>query len=189
MEKDLRELYIDELRDLYNAETQLVKALPKMAKASANEQLRQAFEEHLRQTTEHVSRLEQIFEQLEEKPSGKKCLGMEGLVKEGAEAIKEDFAEGVKDAAIIGAAQRVEHYEMAGYGTVRAFAELLGENEHVSLLEQTLEEEKEADQKLTELAEDINPRAAESLEEEPQERAPAGSREVRSATSKSRKIA
>ena len=146
MHKDsLRELYIDELRDLYNAETQLVKALPKMAKASANDQLRQAFEEHLRETTEHVSRLEQIFEQLEEKPSGKKCLGMEGLVKEGAETLKEDFPEQIKDAAIIGAAQRVEHYEMAGYGTVRAFAELLGENEQVSLLQQTLEEEKEAE--------------------------------------------
>lgn len=161
MQKDsLRELYIDELRDLYNAETQLVKALPKMAKAASNDQLRQAFEEHLRQTSEHVSRLEQIFEQLEEKPSGKKCLGMEGLVKEGAETMKEDYVKEVKDAAIIGAAQRVEHYEMAGYGTVRTLAELLGENQQVSLLEQTLEEEKEADQKLTQLAEQINPKAA-----------------------------
>ncbi|MGA8621075.1 MAG: ferritin-like domain-containing protein [Candidatus Sulfotelmatobacter sp.] len=163
MQKDsLRELYIDELRDLYNAETQLVKALPKMAKAAANDQLRDAFEEHLRQTTEHVSRLEQIFEQLEEKPSGKKCLGMEGLVKEGSETIKEDFTEEVKDAAIIGAAQRVEHYEIAAYGTVRSFAELLGENEHVSLLEETLEEEKKADQKLSDLADEINPLAAQA---------------------------
>lgn len=167
MAKDsLRELYIDELRDLYNAETQLVKALPKMAKAASNDQLREAFEEHLRQTSEHVSRLEQIFERLEEKPSGKKCLGMEGLVKEGAETMKEDYTDEVKDAAIIGAAQRVEHYEMAGYGTVRAIAELLGENEDVSLLEQTLEEEKQADQKLTELAGKINPRAAEGEEAE-----------------------
>jgi ferritin-like metal-binding protein YciE len=158
----LRDLYIDELRDLYNAETQLVKALPKMAKAAANDELHEAFEEHLRQTSEHVSRLEQIFEQLDEKPSGKRCLGMEGLVKEGAETMKEDYVDEVKDAAIIGAAQRVEHYEMAGYGTVRTFAELLGENEHVSLLEQTLEEEKQADQKLTELAQGINRQASQA---------------------------
>ena len=163
--KSLRELYIDELRDLYNAETQLVKALPKMAKAAANDQLKEAFEEHLRETSEQVSRLEQIFEQLGEKASGKKCLGMEGLVKEGSETMKEDYEDNVKDAGIIGAAQRVEHYEMAGYGTVRAFAELLGENGHVSLLEKTLEEEKNADQKLTQLAEEINPQAAEAESE------------------------
>jgi ferritin-like metal-binding protein YciE len=160
MQKDsLRDLYIDELRDLYSAETQMVKALPKMAKASSNDQLRQGFEEHLRQTSEHVSRLEQIFEQLGEKPSGRKCAGMEGLVKEGSEVIKEDDSDEVKDAGIIGAAQRVEHYEIAAYGTVRAFAELLGESEHVSLLEETLNEEKETDGKLTQLAEQINPAA------------------------------
>jgi len=158
----LRELYIDELKDLYSAETQLVKALPKMAKAASNDELRQAFEEHLRQTSEHVSRLEQIFGELEEKPTGKKCVGMEGLVKAGSEVMKEAYADEVKDAAIIGAAQRVEHYEMAGYGTVRAFAELLGETEHVSLLEETLNEEKEADQKLTQLAEEINASAEEA---------------------------
>ena len=145
----LRELYIDELRDLYNAETQLTKALPKLAKASSNAVLRQAFEEHLRQTSEHVSRLEQIFEMLEEKASGKKCLGMEGLVKEGAETIQEDYQDAVMDSAIIGAAQRVEHYEIAGYGTAKEFARLLGEDEHVSLLEQTLNEEKQTDEKLT----------------------------------------
>lgn len=161
MKDSLRELYIDELRDLYNAETQLVKALPKMAKGATNDQLRQAFEEHLRQTSEHVSRLEQIFEQLEEKATGKKCLGMEGLVKEGSETMKEEFEDATMDAAIIGAAQRVEHYEIAGYGTVRDFAQLLGEDEHVSLLEQTLEEEKEADRKLTELAQEVNQQAAE----------------------------
>jgi ferritin-like metal-binding protein YciE len=157
MQKDsLRELYVAELKDLYNAETQLVKALPKMAKASSNAELRQGFEEHLRQTSEHVSRLEQIFEMLGEKPTGKKCLGMEGLVKEGAETMKEDYEDELMDAALIGAAQRVEHYEIAGYGTVRAFAEVLGENEHVSLLEQTLEEEKMTDEKLTQLSEQIN---------------------------------
>jgi ferritin-like metal-binding protein YciE len=162
----LRDLYIDELRDLYNAETQLVKALPKMAKASNDDRLRQGFEEHLRQTSEHVSRLEQIFEMLDEKPSGKKCLGMEGLVKEGADTMKEDYGDELMDAAIIGAAQRVEHYEIAGYGTVRDFAKLLGEDEHVSLLEQTLEEEKETDQKLTQLAEEINSRSAGGTEME-----------------------
>jgi ferritin-like metal-binding protein YciE len=163
-QSSLRELYIDELRDLYNAETQLTKALPKMAKASSNSELRQAFEEHLRQTSEHVSRLEQIFDNLEEKPTGKKCLGMEGLVKEGAETMREDYEDPVMDAAIIGAAQRVEHYEIAGYGTVRDMAKLLGEDDHVSLLEQTLEEEKETDQKLTELAEQINPQAQQAGE-------------------------
>jgi ferritin-like metal-binding protein YciE len=186
MNKDsLRELYIDELRDLYNAETQLVKALPKMAKAAANRQLREAFEEHLRQTSEHVSRLEQIFEQLEEKPSGKRCLGIEGLVKEGAETMNDNYRDAVKDAAIIGAAQRVEHYEMAAYGTVRTFAELLGETEHVTLLEQTLEEEKQADEKLTELAQEINRRAAQAASGTAR---PAASHENR-VGSKSRKAA
>ncbi len=164
--ESMRQLYIDELRDLYNAETQLVKALPKMAKASSNAELRQGFEEHLRQTSEHVSRLEQIFEMLDEKPTGKKCLGMEGLVKEGAETMKEDYEDEVMDAAIIGAAQRVEHYEIAGYGTVRALAELMGEDEHVSLLEQTLEEEKQTDEKLTQLAETINSQTEEDAGEE-----------------------
>jgi len=161
----LRQMYIDELKDLYSAETQLTKALPKMAKASSSADLRQAFEEHLRQTSEHVSRLEQIFETLDEKGSGKKCQGMDGLIKEGAETIQEDYEDAVKDAAIIGAAQRVEHYEIAGYGTVREIAKLLGEDEHVSLLEQTLHEEKETDQKLTQLAEEINSQAGEGEEE------------------------
>jgi len=171
MQKDsLRELYVNELKDLYNAETQLVKALPKMAKASSNAELRQGFEEHLRQTSEHVSRLEQIFDMLGEKATGKKCLGMEGLVKEGAETMSEDYEGAVMDAAIIGAAQRVEHYEIAAYGTARTFAELLDENEHVSLLEQTLEEEKETDEKLTQLSEQINPQAAQGEEEEVESR-------------------
>jgi len=166
----LRELYIDELRDLYSAETQLTKALPKMAKASSNSELRQAFEEHLRQTSEQVSRLEQIFDMLGEKATGKKCLGMEGLVKEGAEVMKEDYEGAVMDAALIGAAQRVEHYEIAGYGTVREFAELMGEEEHVSLLDETLEEEKQTDERLTQLAEDINSQAQEGAGEEEEER-------------------
>jgi len=163
----LRELYIDELRDLYSAENQLIKALPKMAKASTNDQLREAFGEHLEQTKGHVSRLEQIFEQLDEKASGKKCVGIEGLIKEGAETMDEDYTEEIMDAAIIGAAQRVEHYEVAAYGTVRSLAELLGENDQVSLLEQTLEEEKQADKKLTQISEEVNPRAAEEASRAP----------------------
>jgi ferritin-like metal-binding protein YciE len=162
----LRELYIDELRDLYNAETQLVKALPKMAKAASNQELRQAFEEHLRQTSGHVTRLEQIFEELGEKPSGKKCIAMEGLVKEGSELISEDYPEPVLDAGIIGAAQRVEHYEIAAYGTVRSFAEVLGESEQASLLEETLNEEKEADETLSQISERVNPAAAEGEAEQ-----------------------
>lgn len=168
-QQDLRELYIDELKDLYNAENQLVKALPKLAKAASSDELREGFEEHLEQTKGHVQRLEQIFEMLGESAKGKKCAGMEGLVEEGQEMIDEDFEGSVKDAGLIGAAQRVEHYEIAAYGTVKAFAQTLGENEHVDLLEQTLQEEKETDEKLTELAEQINTQAtseAEGSEEE-----------------------
>jgi len=157
----LKELYIDELKDIYNAENQLVKALPKMAKAASSEELRTGFEEHLGQTKGHVQRLDKIFEMLNESPKGKKCKGMEGLVEEGSELMKEDFEDALLDAALIGAAQRVEHYEIAAYGTVRAFAEELGESEHVSLLEETLEEEKETDEKLTKLAKQINAQANE----------------------------
>src|SRR5882724_9322617 len=162
----LRELYIDELRDLYSAENQLVKALPKLAKASSSDELREGFTEHLEQTKGHVQRLEQIFEALGESPKGKKCAGMEGLVEEGSEVMKEeDFEGSVMDAALIGAAQRVEHYEIAAYGTARAFAELLGEADHVSLLSETLNEEKETDEKLTELAIQINAEAREGTEQ------------------------
>lgn len=157
----LHDLYVDELRDLYDAENQLVKALPKMAEGSTSEELRRGFEEHLEQTRGHVQRLEQIFERLGEKAKGKKCKGMEGVVKEGSEVLDEDMNEDVKDAAIIGAAQRVEHYEIAGYGTARTHADLLGLDEDARLLEQTLEEEKETDQKLTELADNINVEAQE----------------------------
>ena len=154
----LRELYIDELKDLYSAENQLVKALPKMAKAATSDDLRLGFEEHLEQTRTHVQRLETIFKKIGESPKGKKCKGMEGLIEEGSEAI-EEYEGALLDAALIGAAQRVEHYEMAGYGTVIAFAEELGQSQDVSLLTETLEEEKETDEKLTELAEDINAQA------------------------------
>jgi ferritin-like metal-binding protein YciE len=176
-ENELRELYIEQLRDLYSAETQLVKALPKMAEASTSEELKSGFEEHLQQTQGHVQRLETIFQNLGEKPTGEKCKGMEGLIKEGSEVIENDDFEGeLKDAALIAAAQRVEHYEIAGYGTVRTFANLLEDDEAVELLEQTLDEEKETDEKLTEIAESVNLDAQgeeEGEEADAEEKAPA----------------
>jgi ferritin-like metal-binding protein YciE len=153
IQSELRELYIDELKDIYSAETQLLKALPKMAKAAQSNELRGGFEKHLKQTEGHVARLEQIFATLDDKPTGKKCVGMEGLIKEGGEAAKEDYEGDVKDSALIGAAQRVEHYEIAAYGTVRAMAEKLGDDKAAKLLGQTLQEEKDTDEKLTQLAE------------------------------------
>ena len=148
----LRDLYIDQLRDLYDAENQLVAALPKMAEAASASDLQAAFRDHLEQTREHVNRLETIFEHLGVSAKGKKCKAMQGLIAEGKEAINEDGTDPVRDAALIAAAQRVEHYEMAGYGTVRTFAQTLGEDDLSSLLQQTLNEEGEADKKLTELA-------------------------------------
>jgi ferritin-like metal-binding protein YciE len=139
-DKNFKKLYVDELKDLYSAENQLVKALPKMAKAASSNELRQGFEKHLEQTKRHVERLEKIFRSLDESPKGKKCMGMEGLIKEGAEATDEDFKNAVLDAALIGAAQRVEHYEIAAYGTVCAFAKLLDEPTHADLLQETLDE-------------------------------------------------
>jgi ferritin-like metal-binding protein YciE len=172
----LHDLYVDQLRDLYDAENQLVKALPKMAEASASDELREGFEEHLEQTRGHVQRLEQIFERLGEKPKGKKCKGMEGLVKEGSETLDEDMSEDTKDAGIIAAAQRVEHYEIAAYGTVRTWADLLGQDDDARLLEQTLEEEKETDQELTQLAENINVQAEDGIETKSGSRAQSGVR-------------
>ncbi|HMH06636.1 MAG TPA: ferritin-like domain-containing protein [Terriglobales bacterium] len=166
----LKELYIDELKDLYNAENQLVKALPKLARAAASDELRQGFEEHLEQTKGHVERLEKIFEMLAESPKGKKCKGMEGLIEEGSDVMEEGYEGSLLDAALIGAAQRVEHYEIAGYGTVRSLGELLGETDHVSLLEEILEEEKETDEKLTELAQQINAEANQSAEQRREDR-------------------
>jgi ferritin-like metal-binding protein YciE len=156
----LRKLYVSELRDLYNAEKQLVKALPKMAKAAASDELRQALENHLEQTEDHVERLEQVFSDLDEKPTGKTCRAMEGLIEEGAEIVKEKGEESVLDAGIIVAAQKVEHYEIAGYGSVRTFAKLLGEDQAAGLLQKTLEEESQANELLNGLAEEIvNPEA------------------------------
>src|SRR6266550_5851611 len=160
-DQGLKELYVDELKDLYSAENQLVKALPKMAKAASSDELRAGFEEHLEQTKGHVQRLENILQSLDESPKGKKCVGMEGLVKEGAEVMAEDLEEAVMDAGLIGAARRVEHYEIAAYGAVSELAKALGETNHASLLKQTLEEEQATDEKLTELAKEINEQASE----------------------------
>jgi ferritin-like metal-binding protein YciE len=154
--ESLQDLYAEQLRDLYDAENQLIKALPKMAKAASTPELRNAFEEHLDQTRGHAQRIETIFEGMGEKAKGQKCKAMEGLVKEGSEVIEEDMPKGVKDAALIAAAQRVEHYEIAGYGCVRTYANLLGDSEAATLLEQTLEEEKEADELLGGIAEKVN---------------------------------
>jgi ferritin-like metal-binding protein YciE len=141
------------LKDVYDAEKQLVKALPKMAKASTSEKLQAGFEEHLRQTEGHVERLETIFKSLGVAAKGTKCAAMKGLVEEGSEMISEHAEDAVKDAGLIMAAQKVEHYEIATYGTLVTFAELLGQSEARELLEQTLQEEKETDEKLTDLAE------------------------------------
>jgi len=158
----LMHLYVEQLKDLYSAENQLVKALPKMAKAATSVELRAGFEKHLEQTKEHVSRLEEIFKGLAEDPKGKKCKGMEGLIKEGAEMIEEDPAPEELDAGLISAAQRVEHYEIAGYGCVSTYAKLLGEVRAVSLLRQTLVDEKDTDEKLSQLAGAINLEAADT---------------------------
>lgn len=149
----LKKLYVHELKDLYSAETQLVEALPKMVDAAQDEQLKAAFEHHLEETKTHRERLEQVFEQMDFRPGGHKCKGMEGLLKEAEDLIKDDIPKDVLDAALIAGAQRVEHYELAGYGTARAYAEKLGEYRAADLLQETLNEESAADQKLTRLAE------------------------------------
>jgi ferritin-like metal-binding protein YciE len=156
----LKELYVNELRDLYNAEGQLVKALPKMAKAVSSDELKEAFEKHLEQTKGHIERLEEVFEELGEKAKGKTCQAMKGLIEEGSEVLKADGEDSVLDAALIVAAQKVEHYEIAGYGSVRTFAQLLGQDQSAELLQQTLDEESETNELLNKLAEDIvNPEA------------------------------
>lgn len=148
----LQDLLVEELKDIYSAENQLVKALPRMAKAANSPELKEAFENHLLETETQVARLEQIFERLGIKPGRKKCKAMEGLVAEGKETISEDAEPMVHDAALIGAAQRVEHYEIAAYGTARTFATLVGDDETAELLQQSLDEEGQADKKLTEIA-------------------------------------
>jgi ferritin-like metal-binding protein YciE len=149
----LRDLYITELKDLYDAENRITKALPKMAEASSSQDLRNAFEHHLEQTRRHTERLEEIFQKLDESPKGEKCKGMVGIIDEGEDLMDEDAPPAVRDAALIAAAQRVEHYEIAAYGTCRTYARRLGYADHARLLNETLQEEGDADKKLTTLAE------------------------------------
>jgi ferritin-like metal-binding protein YciE len=151
----LEELLVDELKDLYSAENQIIKALPKMAKGAVNPELKRAFERHLEETRRQVGRLDQIGKELDVRLTGKKCKGMEGLIEEGKEILEEDLDENAVDAGLIGAAQKVEHYEIAGYGTARTHAELLGYGRIAKLLQQTLDEEGATDKKLTTLAESI----------------------------------
>jgi len=160
--ESLKELFVEELKDLYSAENQILKALPKMIKKASSNQLKSGFEEHLEQTRGHVERLEKVFQQLDESPKGKKCKGMEGIITDGAELMEEDAEPDVMDAGLIAAAQRVEHYEIAGYGCVRTYARLLGHSNVVQLLDATLNEEKETDAKLTRLAENVNVEAKEA---------------------------
>ena len=156
----LENLYISKLRDLYSAENQLLKALPKMAKGASSPELKDAFEKHLQQTKGHVERLEQLFEQLDESPKGKTCQAMKGLIEEGSEILKEEGEESVLDAGMIVAAQKVEHYEIASYGSVRTFANVLGQDEAARLLQATLDEESETNEILSGLAETVvNPEA------------------------------
>ncbi len=155
----LQELLIEEVRDLYDAEKQLVKALPKMAKASTNSELKEGFNQHLEETKNHVTRLEQVFEIMGEKARGKTCKAMQGLVEEGGEAIDLDGPDPIRDACLIGAAQRVEHYEIAAYGTARTLAETLGLNDVADLLQQTLDEERKTDETLSEVANTVNENA------------------------------
>lgn len=152
----LHELLIEEIKDLYDAEKQLVKALPKMEKAASNPELKQGFANHLEETKAQVSRLETVFERLSSPAKGKTCKAMQGLVEEGSEAINLHAPDAIRDACLIGAAQRVEHYEIAAYGTARSLAEILGEIEVVELLQETLDEEKNTDKHLTTLAQTVN---------------------------------
>ena len=151
----LKDLYVEQLKDLYSAETQILKALPMMADTATHPELKTAFQQHEQMTQQQVERLEQIFNDLGQSPKGHHCKGMEGLLKEGQDMMKEKAASDVMDAGLIAAAQRVEHYEIAGYGTVRNFADRLGQQSHVSLLQRTLDEEGQTDERLTRLAEQV----------------------------------
>ncbi|HEY1679354.1 MAG TPA: ferritin-like domain-containing protein [Candidatus Sulfotelmatobacter sp.] len=180
--KTLHDAFIDELQDAYDAEKQLTKALPKLAKASTSDELRDAFESHLQETQEHVKRLEQVFESIGEKAKGKHCDGIAGIIDEGKSIMDEDFDEVTMDACLIAGGQRAEHYEMAAYGTLIAWAKAMGHDEAVSLLEETLEEEKAADEKLTSIAEGgINEEAASQAHPESEEE---GQEDQRSTTAR-----
>jgi ferritin-like metal-binding protein YciE len=166
---NLQELFLEQLKDVYDAEQRITKALPKMAREASSEELSSAFEEHLAQTQEHVARLERVFRIIGESPAKKTCKAMVGLLEEGEEMMKEDAPESVLDAGIIAAAQKVEHYEMATYGCLRDWAQLLGLNEAVDVLQETLDEEGETDRKLTEIAQSLNVEALEGDEETEEE--------------------
>jgi ferritin-like metal-binding protein YciE len=157
--ESIEDLFLDELKDLYSAEKQITKALPKLVKAASTQDLSEAFDSHLQETKGHVERLEEIFQKLGKKGAGKTCEGMKGVLEEGSEVIQEIEKGPIRDAGLIAAAQRVEHYEIAGYGSVRSFAELLGKTDIVELLEETLQEEKAADEKLTKISESVNQEA------------------------------
>ena len=168
--ENLREALVEEIRDLYNAEKQLLKALPKMAKGASSDELRHAFESHLEETEGQVTRLERVFELLDEKPRGKHCAGMAGIIEEGSEKLQEDMEDSVLDACLIASAQKVEHYEIGAYGTAIAWAEALELNDVAGVLQETLAEEKAADEKLTALAESgINEAATAGESEEEQD--------------------
>jgi ferritin-like metal-binding protein YciE len=183
--ESLEELLQDELKDIYDAEKQITKALPKMAKKASSDELRQAFEEHLQQTEQQIERLEQVFEQLEVPARGKKCEGMRGLIEEGQTMMSEADDDATRDAVMIASAQKIEHYEIAAYGTARTWANLLGKNEVAGLLEETLDEEKETDQRLTSIAESINPEAAKGEEDEEEESMRGSARAGRASSSRS----
>ena len=163
--ENLQDLFLEQLKDVHDAEQRLVKALPKMAREASSEELSSAFEKHLRQTQEHVTRLERVFRSIGESAAKKTCKAMVGLIEEGEEVMKEDADDNVKDAALIAAAQKVEHYEMATYGCLRDWARLLGHDEAANLLQQTLDEEGEADKKLTEIAQSLNVEAMDGEDE------------------------
>jgi len=184
----MNELFVDELRDIYDAEKRLTKAIPKLAKKASNDDLRSALEEHLQETEGQISRLEQAFEHLGERAKGKPCAGMKGILEEGDEHVGEDYEDDdLRDAVIIGSAQRVEHYEIAAYGTAIAHARLLQQDDIVQLLEESLEEEKAADAKLSQIAESVvNIEAADQSEESEEKTGPARSRQ---ATSRQRSTA
>jgi len=185
--ESLEDLLQEELRDMYDAEKQLTKALPKLSKKASSPELKDAFDEHLRQTEGHIERLEQVFEQLEIPVRAKKCEGMKNLIAEGDEMIAEAEDDSTRDALMIAAAQKVEHYEMASYGTMRTWATLLGKNDAASLFQENLDEEKEADQKLTEIAESfVNQQAAQGAGEQDQEEEESGRRGARNARVQSR---
>lgn len=184
--KNLEDLFIDKLKDIYDAERRITKALPKMAKSATSEELRSAFEEHLQQTEGHIERLDRIFEGLDMTPGRKPCHGMMGLLEEGKELMEKEAPDSVMDAGLISAAQEVEHYEIGSYGTLKAWADLLGKKDEAKLLQQTLDEEEQTDETLTRIAESINARALEGEDEEDEGEMVGSGRSRSGATGKSK---